>query len=729
MTNKKNYMSFILCLYFITTFKVNTSEQSHAKRDMPFYIGKILPTPQKAEYFPEFLPLSNTAILPGENLKSDDLRVQLLEQRIKDRFGQTEVFTDVKDLSEKEVVFVLGEHELSRWIKVSEKPQGYVISMKKEKDRAFVFLKGNDHLGLSWAVSSVIQLITTREGKAVLAKAEIEDYPEVVNRGIWFGYKPKNKLFAFNFKFSHVLFCKAKTFMKTRAYNFWRNGATDIFRENLAETGNFLNPLGIQWFVGIHLIGGTPEQKFNCASEEDFNSFYSICAAIAKAGGDILIKLDDTRYPRNPAEKEVFKTAAEADLYLIKKLYKKLKTDFPNTKLMFIPVFYWGPAAPADYPESRDNYLRMIGNLPKDIRVTWNGPNVCSTKIAREDLNWEKRLVKRKPDVLIFRGGPHMFQYHYMTDVVDYSGSYFEGFFDEINTFYHCVGMPGNAVAAAQITNSFWNPDAFQPEESIKMIVEMLIGSGSFEYVDKLNKALSYFDQWALKPSPGAAKQAAIFKENLETLKSAYKACYELYPAIEPWSRFKYMVIRHEQLLTSLSKMDLREFSEAGDIIKKIAIKEIGYTTQKDILLSPYDFTGGHTPEYYNYRCERRLSTWIRGKKTAINKMQASFQLSDKSLAYLNELVISGQDDDAEKKCTIKICINSATVFEGANPFGRFGWNTRKFPLEKGILKEGMNALSIECLDESGIAHGPPFFMLNYAVLKNATVAAGADSH
>ncbi len=81
------------------------------------------------------------------------------------------------------------------------------------------------------------------------------------------------------------------------------------------------------------------------------------------------------------------------------------------------------------------------------------------------------------------------------------------------------------------------------------------------------------------------------------------------------------------------------------------------------------------------------------------------------------QLVISAQDDDAEAKCHIRISVNDVVVFEGENPFVRFGWSRHTFRIPAGSLKR-TNALRIENVEDTGRSGGPPFFMLNYAVVR-----------
>ena len=62
--------------------------------------------------------------------------------------------------------------------------------------------------------------------------------------------------------------------------------------------------------------------------------------------------------------------------------------------------------------------------------------------------------------------------------------------------------------------------------------------------------------------------------------------------------------------------------------------------------------------------------------------------------------------------------MNGKAIFEGVSTFERFAWSMQKFTIPFNTLKRG-NKLVIEILDEGlNIRSGPPFFMVNYLVLK-----------
>ncbi len=63
--------------------------------------------------------------------------------------------------------------------------------------------------------------------------------------------------------------------------------------------------------------------------------------------------------------------------------------------------------------------------------------------------------------------------------------------------------------------------------------------------------------------------------------------------------------------------------------------------------------------------------------------------------------------------------VNETKIFEGENGFKKSGsgWSRRTFKIPAAALKRS-NTLVIQNIEDTDRASGPPFFMLNYAVLR-----------
>jgi hypothetical protein len=152
---------------------------------------------------------------------------------------------------------------------------------------------------------------------------------------------------------------------------------------------------------------------------------------------------------------------------------------------------------------------------------------------------------------------------------------------------------------------------------------------------------------------------------------------------------------------------------------RSLAEKEVGIDAAKgDLFKSPVDLVGG-TLIVYDNKCPKRFASLIRGQKTAIPRTRANFACDPFPPSGPYELHISAQDDDAEAPCRIRIVVNDKTVFEGPSQFTRFGWSVQKFTIPFDCLKRG-NVLVVENMEDSEVGSGPPWFMVNYAVIKKA---------
>lgn len=728
MSKRLYFLSLVFGL-LLFGIRVSANLQSY---QMPFYTGSILPTPQKVIYYDKFIPLSNTGILLGEGVKNEDLRVKLLVERINNSGGKVKI---ISSFSEKyQTIISLGKNRLERSllkkVKLPDKKEGYIIYPAKKGKKNIIILKGKDKLGLLWAIVSFNQLITKKKNVPVVRKVEVYDFPSTEGRGFYMGGKTGSDMayFAVYFKFNRLVFHQGAITKKVGRPNYLtaifydeRKEPCKEWKEELKRIGNFLTPLGIEWYVGLSPIRGKPKDKIKSKDEKDFDYIFRIFSLIAESGGNVFLFYDDTRFPISPEDERDFGTAREADIYFINKLYSALKKKYPKVKLEFCPPFYWGPNAPAKYPESRDEYLTAIGKrLPKDIGITWTGPNVSSTKVTKEQVEWITNIIQRKPCFWQNGAGvPHMFGYHYVTDPVPcWKDWYYDGFFNDVRSYGFNVG---GASLLATLSDCLWNPKAYDAKRSVEDAAKKLCGVETYPALLELNQKLSYFDKYGLRVSPGAAKDIVEIRKKVAELEKTWKKCLSFYPeAVKKWTSLGWYVGHQKRFLSRLeSNPELSAFTKQAEEIKELAKKEVNFDPLCDILLSPHDFSGGIPAKLYSYRCERRLATWIYGAKTAYSKMSAGFDLpSPPTTNYF--LIISGQDDDSPKKCKIRITINNNKVFEGENPFISFGWSKHTFPIKAYFLKEGHNVISIENIEDSYINTGPPFFMLNYAIIKKS---------
>lgn len=696
---------------------------------VPFYTGTILPTPQQVTYRDEFAPLGSTGLLLGKDVPQDDPRLKLLTERITQYGGRAAA---ARSLSDNYETFVcVGNTDAGKALlqgrSAPNKPQGYLIHCARTRGKHVVLLQGSDRQGLLWAIISLDQLITRRDGKPAVRLAEVLDFPANASRGFITTGSPRpvaqpgvpgtcalvSGWFAVRAKLNKIVF--SSNLLVPRGSD-WRGDRPEFVKEDIRETGALLSPLGIEWYMGLN-----PASDFRSKNEEDFRTLYGYASLAAAAGGGFCYMQDDGRFPIHPDDMRDFGSAREADLYFLNRLHQALKEKYPQAKLIFCPPFYWGPDSPANYPEPREEYLRALGQrLPKEIGVFWTGPRVKSGQVTREQVQWMADLIQRKPLFWQNRfGAPHVYGYHYVTDPLPaWKERYYDGFTQDLDT-YMLNSDAGMCIVLMTLADYLWNPGAYDPARSVEDAAKKLTGPESWPALGALNEKLSYFDQYGGRLTPIAARNLPEMERKMEEVDDALAQALAIHPrAVTEWTSMPGYVGVQKGFVAGVKRNpDLSSFTAAAEQVWKSAEADIHLAKETDLLLSPYDFAGGMPAENYSLRCEKRLATWIYGARTANPAMKAQFECDPFPPAADYQLILSGQDDDAEKECRIRITVNGTRIFEGESGFARFGWSRRNFTVPVAALKR-QNALTIENIEDTDRAGGPPYFMLNYAVLR-----------
>lgn len=705
------------------------AEPEDSAHMVPYYTGRIYPTPQRASYSESFAPLDEAAILPGTGLAPDDPLPAMLADRIRRHGGNVVI---VKSAAESGATLIcLGDTEADRdWLgaaAVPDRPEGYLIHSAQKGGRSVFILKGRDRAGLLWAIVSLNQMITRRDGRPAARMAEVADYPANARRGAIISATPAILRYVVGAKMNSIAFANAFTY-RTAPYrnvpSVWRtNDIPQRARDNIKMIGDALSPLGIEWFASINpLAFDKTENQPRCGNEDDFQALFRHAALAAEHGGGLDLHFDDARFPIHPDDIRDFGTAREADIFLLTRLHKALKEKYPKARLLFCPPFYWGPNSPHAYPEPREDYLRALGErLPQDIGIYWTGPRVKSQAVTKEQVQWIADLIRRKP---IFwqntKDSPHIHWYHYLTDPLNaWPAWHYDGFFGDVEAYRLNTGMPGDAVAAWTLTDYLWNPEAYDPAASVREAAGHLFGPESFEALEELNRRLSYFDVYGARATPAAARNIKEMEEKLAGVDDAWKKALAFHPdALLRLSSMEWYINIQRSFVAGLKKnKELSAFAAAAAEEQKRAAAEVKLSDKTDLFLAAHDFLGGHPAAQYAVRCEKRLATWVYGARSRHPSMQALFEIDPFPPAGDYELILCAQDDEAAAACRIRISINETRIFEGPNPFAPQAWTRHAFRIPAAALKRN-NTLAIANIEDSDSAVGPPFFMLNYAVLR-----------
>jgi len=673
---------------------------------LPFYTGaKAFPTPQQAKYSENFVPLTSVKLVLGKDIKPNDVRLDLLKTKFI-RFGIT--FADNASFTIK----INTEAEP----KAPEQAEGYALTVTKDG----AIINSHDVQGTVWGIVSLIQLIDQSKPPKV-RMAEIHDYPDTARRG----FLHNNWKDALEF----MLFCKMNTVVSERGGPQVTEHSplmpwTPLQKEICKATSQTYTAFGLTRYYGLY--AWTMWSMMPLSSERTFELHKEICSEIAKNGGHIYFPYDDGRFPVHKADLEKFGSAANMDAKYLTRLFRAVKEKNPGFHLVFCPPFYWGPDSASAYPEPREPYLKSLGDyLDPEIQLFWTGPRVKGYQKSKEQVAWFTNLTKHKPMIFQNGTGPHNLMSYITDETPQWKTWHYEGFFEnDIEGYLKNASMSTEAPQTTTLADCLWNVKAYDAAASIRKGVAMLYGKDMFDLIDPANKALAYLDKYpygevtpeAVTEIPEIERRAKIADEAYQKGLAYNAFSLQNFPgALGRGVEFAYTAAKGAKNAPDFYKKYQKDIDET----RALAGQEVGIDTNKgDIFKSPVDIVGGNI-DIYSAKCPRRFANYFRGQKTTTPRGKISFECDPFPPAGDYVLHLSAQDDDAIAPCKIRISCNGKTIFEGPSTFARLGWSIEKFTIPFACLKRG-NTLLIENIEDAENISGPPWFMVNYAVIKKA---------
>ena len=678
---------------------------------LPYHTGaRAFPKPQQATYTEEFVPLTKVALALGGDIKANDPRVRLLRTKFT-RFG----IAFAGDAPFTIRVNAAGEP------KAPEKPEGYALTVTRDG----AVINGRDAQGVLWGIVSLIQLVD-RERDPKVRVCNILDWPDTARRGFLQGYW-KDAL-------EFMLFCKMNTVVSQSGvqvtdavfYQAW----TPLQKETCKNVCAAFTAFGLKHYFGIRQWTMYP--MLPLSSDRTLDLHVAVCSEVAKHGGHIYFPFDDSRFPLHKADLDKFGAGANVDAKYVTRLFAAVRKEHPDFHLVFCPPFYWGPDARASYPEPREPYLRSLGDyLDPGVEVIWTGPRVKGYQKNKEQVAWFTGLTKHKPFLFQNGTGPHNLLSYITDETPQWKTWHYDGFFEnDIEGFLKNAHMGMEAPQMTTLADCLWNVKAYDAAASIRNGVAMLFGKEMFDILDPANKALSHLDKYkygavtpeAVTEIPEIEKRLTIAAEAFARGKEYNAFSLENFPgALERGVGFARAALagaRNPPDFFAKYKKDIEE-------TRALAAKEVGVDAAKgDVLKLPIDLLGGELIVYDN-KCPKRFASLIRGQRTPNPRVAARFECDPFPPPGPYGLHLCAQDDDAEAPCRIRIKVNDTVVFEGPSGFARHGWSVREFVLPFEALQRN-NSLAIECMEDSAAQQGPPWFMVNYAVLRKRLPGNGS---
>ncbi|MFH0797188.1 MAG: beta-N-acetylglucosaminidase domain-containing protein [Candidatus Omnitrophota bacterium] len=282
-------------------------------------------------------------------------------------------------------------------------------------------------------------------------------------------------------------------------YNRWDNPGNNYISDiqKMSEFAvkrgiNVMQILNPVWVEG-HEKGG--EKKIRCSSQEDLDKLFKVYKLSLDKGSRIVSFFFDDFVSTGDEKGQLFLTQPEdrkffegnigkAHCYALKELSERVKKDFPDCEITFLPGPY------QDIPGPEHYYFKEFKDAPPDTIFHWTGPspgnNAVSLSYTEEQCkNYQSGIGGRRfvihdnaPGHLHTTSGVRMF---------DLYAEKYDGLWKYCYGIQAMVGfspvselMNYDAIMAAEY---MWNAENYQPELSRRKILAVMAGRDAIEYL------------------------------------------------------------------------------------------------------------------------------------------------------------------------------------------------------------------------------------------------------
>ncbi|MGN0833239.1 MAG: beta-N-acetylglucosaminidase domain-containing protein, partial [Kiritimatiellia bacterium] len=421
-------------------------------------------------------------------------------------------------------------------------------------------------------------------------------------------------------------------------------------------------------------------------------------------------------------------SAIDADF--VTRVYRAVRKDYPDFKMVFCPPYYYGPYSGPKYPDDRDTYLKSLAEkLDPDIGVYWTGPHVKSRDKRPDQVEWFAKITGRKPCIFQNATGPHNLV-SYIVDETDWNGWHYPGFFEnDITAFHKNAHTPRECPQTATLADCLWNVKGYDRARSIRRGVAQLLGDEMFDLLNAVLPSLAYFDKYRR-----GALTAEIFHEQpdeldakIATAEAAWRRALEVNPAVAQYGMWELGVKWAKDVAKGARNPPdlLSRYRRQTAECRAFAEAEVGVDTARgDLFYAPTDLRGGGLfgivrdgPEHCT---ETRFATCLRGAQTDASACTFQFECDPFPSSGPYELFLCGLDDELPAKVTVRLSVNGTTFFEGDPGFvNSAAFKVVRFTVPFAALRR-YNEIRIEVRSKGFNPFGAPWLMINYAVLKKA---------
>lgn len=485
--------------------------------------GDIIPFPRRVTYFDQYWDLPSKKILIRLESKATGPR-RVTAEELRDRLSALlgpsgtvliAASSDPRDSFDLQILIGTPEKDpglrklIPSSVRFGNAPmpvrdEEYAIRFIADRELHLVLCVGAGPRGCYFATQSLLQLFVKDEETGVrLRVAEVDDWPsfelrstsvfqqpsegeeETLNEALgatrWLGFSKFNTINV------HYLHNQPGSWRAPPAeYREYAREATLWARRRDLNVMDFVNP-----FFGEPTAYST-SSKIVISRPEELDALVNSFRCTFDYGANMAMLCMDDFVPNpfppyhltNDEDREHFEDLAEATIYLIHELQRRLRELNPEARLIWCPP--WFSTWMLDEMKQKQGIemvRRVTEAIPQDVAVVWTGPGVRSKAVAVEDIEkWQRYTGREKPflwDNTFYerrKDGKHI-GVNILCDL--FETRYPEKMWQRVDEGIHYNNASSDAVARIgllDLANYLWNPEAYDPELSREACIRKVAG-------------------------------------------------------------------------------------------------------------------------------------------------------------------------------------------------------------------------------------------------------------
>ncbi|MFA5857516.1 MAG: beta-N-acetylglucosaminidase domain-containing protein [Elusimicrobiota bacterium] len=520
-------MRKLLIAIAVTVATAISSSLQGANIVYPNYIGKIIPAPKEVVYYPDFLMVYKKSAVASSLLivtsstvaPAVEYAIELFNGKLQFVSSTTSVVdvisAPLKDYGKYDTIISLGDNGLTEELEnkynltysttALANSEGYVVKTVKHNNKNVIICKSNTSRGLAYSLISLIHMMTTdKDGNVVLQKVEVTDWPSYKVRTVsgttqfakmkeYARWMPLYKLNMIDINYNTHDWRnpdqRYTEFVKDVCNNSRDIGLVDIMQ--------FVNPYySVKVTTSSRIVVSDPAERDRLFA--DFEN------SLAQGGKYIMLCADDYTHYKDKefilfyeGDKQMFKTVADAQAFLVNDVYRRVKAKYPETTIIFCAPHYsnghvygWSrePKLAIDY------FKELADKIPLDVPIVWTGPTVRSFKITEDDVKvfsgfingripflWDNTSYAHHKPLICFFDAYEIDLPANFYELTNPSGIHMNGTVSEIYKLTHVTGG-----------DYMWNPGKYNANQSTKDTLASLLGPSCAEPVLDLKN--QYFE-------------------------------------------------------------------------------------------------------------------------------------------------------------------------------------------------------------------------------------------